>query len=147
MLKHLSKLKNESGDTIVEVMLVVAILGLAFSVSYAIANQSIIKSRNAQEHSEALQYLNSQVELLRNTSPDVLIAANTAGPFCIDIATNNPVLLPNASCSQGTAGRYQLSINYAAAGGQDRYTFRADWTGVSNLGVQKETISYKLHAL
>ena len=147
MLKFLPKLKSEAGDTIVEVMLVVAILGLAFSVSYATANASVIKTRNSQEHAEALQYLDSQVELLRSSSPDAVAAVNTLGPFCMNIAANLPVPLPDPVCQQGTDSRYHLSIDYAAASGQDRYTFRADWTGISNLGAQQETISYKLHQL
>lgn len=147
MLKFLPALKSEAGDTIVEVMIVVAILGLAFSSSYAIANTSVIKTRNSQEHSEALQYLNSQVELLRNASPDAVTAVKTLGQFCMNITTGLPVLLPNGACAQGTDGRYRLSIDYDPASGQDRYTLRAGWTGISNLGTQQETVSYKLHQL
>ncbi|HWB38788.1 MAG TPA: type II secretion system protein [Candidatus Saccharimonadales bacterium] len=57
--------KRQRGDTIVEVMVVLAIIGLALSVSYAIANRSLLGVRQSQEHSAALQLAQEQLEELR----------------------------------------------------------------------------------
>lgn len=62
--KYFSKF-DQAGDTIVEVMIVLAVLSLSFGISYATANKGLNQSINAQQHSQALGYLNSQVEDLR----------------------------------------------------------------------------------
>lgn len=147
MLKNIFKSRNQSGDTIVEVMLVVAILGLTFGAAYSIASASVAKTRNAQEHAEALQYLNSQVEMMRSTSADVILPFAAGGAFCIESPSGTPRTFPNPSCNFGTEGRYQVRIEYDSAGGQNVYTFQVDWPGVANLGPQRERISYKLHNL
>jgi len=54
----------QTGDTIVEVLIALAILGSAFGISYATANKGLIQARNAEEHSQALEYLDKQIELL-----------------------------------------------------------------------------------
>lgn len=141
----LFKNRNQSGDTIVEVMLVVAILGLTFGAAYSIASASVAKTRNAQEHAEALQYLNSQVELMRSTPADRIGAAASFGAFCIELPTGTPRNTPHPSCSFGPGGRYVVQINYDEASGQNVYTFQVDWAGAANLGPQRERISYKLH--
>ena len=43
--------KNQRGDTIIEVLIVLAVLGLAIGITYATANRSILNARQAQESS------------------------------------------------------------------------------------------------
>lgn len=64
------KLKNSKGDTIVEVMIALAVLGLAFAISYATANHALNVSQNSNEHSKASQILNSQVEMAHTMAAD-----------------------------------------------------------------------------
>ncbi|HXE10132.1 MAG TPA: hypothetical protein VN554_01775, partial [Verrucomicrobiae bacterium] len=52
---------DATGDTIIEVLIVLAVLGLSLSISYATANKGLQQSRNAQEHSAALGIIDSQV--------------------------------------------------------------------------------------
>jgi prepilin-type N-terminal cleavage/methylation domain-containing protein len=148
------RLCNERGDTIIEVIVVVAILGLAFASSYAIANVSVTKTRNSQEHSEALQNLTSQIEILRNAEASDVALTRNGAPFCMDgtvTPTYKPVPVTDASCNLGPDGRYSISVVYSAfpqsGVDQDIYTFTANWEGIGNLGPQRERISYKLHAL
>lgn len=51
---YLIKKLNQRGDTIIEVLIVLAILSFAFSVSLATASKSLKQSRSAEEHSRAL---------------------------------------------------------------------------------------------
>lgn len=139
---------SERGDTIVEVLLCLAILGLALSISYATANRALLIARNAEEHSEALQYLNSQVELARADASDASLY-NEGSTFCMDNTTGKPVV---PGCSVGTDNRYQISNSYIiqpvlAPGPQDIFTFSITWPGVSDLGQQHEHITYKIHQL
>ena len=168
MITRLKKVTS-AGDTIVEVMIVLAVLGLAFSTSYAIANKGLQQSRNAEEHSEALGIINSQVELLRS------VFAKQAGgtlpispnPFCLasptttnsanftsiitgvnkfneNIATDNltPATYP-VPCTQNNL--YNVSIvNRSAGPDGGLFDFRVRWEGLGTLGRQQEELTYKI---
>jgi hypothetical protein len=84
-------------------MIVLAVLGLSFAISYATANRGIIQSRNAEEHSEALGIINSQVELLRSayaakqdlTNVTTAVPPNTSPPsFCMQTSPVSTAPLP-----------------------------------------------------
>jgi type II secretory pathway pseudopilin PulG len=82
---------NKAGDTIVEVMIVLAVLGLSLGISYATANLALNQSQNAQEHSTALGIITSQLELLRtaidSNAPGISSIANSQGSgtyFCMN---------------------------------------------------------------
>lgn len=85
-MKILNKLNrsNQRGDTIIEVLMVLAILSLSFGISYATANRGIAQSENAQEHSQALGVLNGQLEELRSQIENNLASFPPAsGYFCM----------------------------------------------------------------
>jgi type II secretory pathway pseudopilin PulG len=157
MLKRFSL--GEGGDTIVEVMIVLAVLGLAIGISYATANRSLLNARQAQENSQASELVQSQVEQLRTlstancgpppaTAPPVDTAhciygnfGTSSNPFCLvaDQVTANT----NTGCSQaGESGRYSLSITRQDAS----YTFTviAKWPDVLGEGTDTVTMIYQL---
>lgn len=177
MLKYMKRLRpakpfNQAGDTIVEVLIVLAVLGLAFSVSYATANRGLAQSRNAEEHSEALGVLNSQVELVRTAlAKQVTLpvdatppAGNTSLNFCMSSASNPPAVVgfgsytvPNTAAADAAIdntppqpvypaacvrGLYHTSIVYDSGTGS--YDFRVRWDGVGKLGRQQEEFNYKI---
>lgn len=155
MFAKFDERRRQAGDTIIEVMVVVAILGFAFSISYATATRSLNKTRNSQEHAEALQYLTSQIELLRNDATDATIASHVR--FCMDPTTDKPVFISSGAyatvCNMGTSSRYALSISYqqrvpgSTAPQDDVYSASVAWEGIAGLGLQHENIYYKLHTL
>jgi prepilin-type N-terminal cleavage/methylation domain-containing protein len=63
-MKIIKKL-NQRGDTIIEVMVVLAILSMAFGISYATANKGLNQSLNGEDHSEAVGIIDNQIEELR----------------------------------------------------------------------------------
>jgi type II secretory pathway pseudopilin PulG len=83
------KALTRSGDTIVEVMIVLAVLGMAISISYATANRSLLNARQAQENSEASALVRSQLESLRVLAPNMSSPPLTdqqvyrTRPFCV----------------------------------------------------------------
>jgi type II secretory pathway pseudopilin PulG len=149
------------GDTIVEVMVVLAVLGLAVGISFATANRSLLATRAAQENSQATSYLQSQIEELRYLAP--------AGSgqnifrqgqfFCVNTTTNmvvtgfsggfnqtslqnygNYPTNPNGGCVKSF---YHLAIAYNPAG--DTFTLTAYWDDVQGQGQDTATLNYRVH--
>ncbi len=62
---NLFKNRRQRGDTIIEVMLAMVVVGMVLGVSYGIANRSVIVGRDAQERTEALKHAETQLELIK----------------------------------------------------------------------------------
>lgn len=145
------KLKSERGDTIVEVMIALMVLALAFSIAYSTANKSLASVRNSQEHSEALQFLGSQIELARAASGDAeLYKPGVGNRFCMkpgSTAATPEIVRPiDGTCTIAGIVPYSLSIQYDNAS-DDIFTFTVTWPGIGSIGQQKEQLFYKLHKL
>lgn len=90
---------KQTGDTIVEVLIAIAVVSLVLGGAFTVANKSANQVRDAQEHSEAQQYAAEIVERL--------ISLSTANPasytdttsadryFCISTATNKKITIMN----------------------------------------------------
>ena len=59
---------SQRGDTIVEVLISVAIASMMLASAYAITSRNMRTTRDTQEHSQALQIAQQQVERLRALS-------------------------------------------------------------------------------
>jgi type II secretory pathway pseudopilin PulG len=135
---------TQRGDTIVEVLIAMAVLGLVLASAFAISNRSYATGLNAQERNEALKIAESQVELLRIASTltdESIIDADSADPdrlFCIEPSgaelervkfdsdavvedqgdldeTQYPTIgATNGDCNFGTSDRYYVSIQQFA---------------------------------
>jgi prepilin-type N-terminal cleavage/methylation domain-containing protein len=124
---------NQAGDTIVEVLVVLAILGLALSISYATANRSLLNVRQAQEHAQALQLVQGQLEQFRSLVVQKQISSTTVSDTSTTVdpsdndeqyvtsATDNPVFCINAS---GTIERIGNISDYT--------TYPTDCAGANN---------------
>lgn len=170
-MKHRLKLNN-SGDTIIEVLIVLAILSFAFAMSLATANRGLGQSRNAEEHSEALGTLVSQVEQLRTAVGAQVssLPTNPSKSFCMQGATT-PVIfsgaVPSSADQETNYNEYPAACKFSAAGGafnynesityepngsssQDNlayYDVRIRWDGAGTLGKQQVEFTYKIHPL
>ena len=127
--------RSQAGDTIVEVMIALAVIGAVIGTSYAISARSLRLGRQAQERTEALKLVESQVELIKTaaqgkntaiftsssdfclttTAAGVTLSQNGAVPadFITDSLTTNNNLTGGSysvACSQGVASRYKLSM-------------------------------------
>jgi len=150
MLKRLMAI-NTKGDTIVEIMVVLAILGLAISISYATANASISDSRQAYEASTAAVVVQSQVEALRAltgyqaSDPSHYIFGSTL-PFCI--SGGSIVYLPSTSCTIGIytpSNPYNVTIVGPGGGTGGTFTITATWQDVEGQGTDSDQIVYRLY--
>jgi len=87
--------KNQIGDTIVEVLLAVGVVGLAIAGGYGIATRSLKASRQAQERGEALKLAEGQVEAIKGyvaAKPSTLNMIFNGDTFCIDLNNSNKVI-------------------------------------------------------
>lgn len=131
---------SQRGDTIVEVLIVLSVLGLAFGISSATANRSLQQSRNAEEHSQAMGVLSSQIEMVRKALASGVTLPNTIGQkFCMtsdsayattDSPTCNSGSIPFSSAVEVKNGYYELVVS---------------WDGVGTMGTQQEIYKYKIY--
>lgn len=121
---------NQAGDTIVEVLIAMAVASLVLGVSYAAANQNLLSTRQAQEHSEATEIANEQLEglvtLISYNDPAIDAQLNAATPVykCIAIsgaltvASQSSLVDPradetskyNAQCVRSSAAGYRIAL-------------------------------------
>ena len=62
---HINTTRFNAGDTLVEVMIALAIIGSVIAISYSTASRSLRVGRQAQERVEALKLAEGQVESLK----------------------------------------------------------------------------------
>ncbi len=86
------KARHQSGDTIVEVLIAIAVVGSVLGITYSIMNRNLLTMRDNQERTEAVKLAQGQVEALKtmwSTEPgrDRLKTLRDADTrFCINSA-------------------------------------------------------------
>jgi type II secretory pathway pseudopilin PulG len=91
--KHSSRLR---GDTIVEVLMCIAIVGAVIAGAYALASRSLAEGVSASEHSQAIKLAEGQLEALKSRQRDTssrndLWAQYFAPPNPVNTATLNSI--------------------------------------------------------
>ena len=147
-------LSQSKGDTIVEVLIGIAVLGFVLSMSYALANRDTQYIQQSQERGEAQKISEQQLELLRNyLTPDT--DWNAAGYKCFN--DNNPPQPTTTAgqCQKGTKdniggvmqGRYKVRIvgvDSNSDGKTDTYTVNTTWSSLTSAPQQSLALSYRL---
>jgi type II secretory pathway pseudopilin PulG len=131
-LKHWFNNGRYSGDTLVEVLLSISILGLVLVFSFTSASRSLNAGTDAANRNQALAYAREQVELLRD-------AANTGtiddyptdgSVFCIDPETKDKAT-PNEGgfCHFAAQQPFGVAVKYTT--GNQTYSVVSQWQGRS----------------
>jgi type II secretory pathway pseudopilin PulG len=105
--KMLKRKQNRRGDTIVEVLMSIAIVGAVIAGAYALAAHSLAEGISASEHSQAIKLAEAQVEALKSRQSD---AANRRDLWVQYFAPTNPINPPTLNnlsnfCLDNTATR------------------------------------------
>ena len=145
---------NKRGDTIVEVLIALAVLSLAFAISYTTANHALEISQTTQEHSLALEYLDKQAEMLwylannYQNSPTLQTVEqqtfSSNGDFCLQTNDTNPssITYQINNCSITASGfNYSIWIKRQ----NNNFQITIQWPGLGQLGTQNEQLSYRVY--
>lgn len=137
-------LKDKKGDTIIEVLISIAILSLILTISYALSNRDSQYIQQSQERSEAQNISEQQLELLRNYLQPTTDWTGSHY-LCFD-GSGNPSI-HTADCHKGTldngVGRYYTTIAFDSS--TKTYTVSTNWSSLTS-GTTQQTLalSYKL---
>ena len=113
---------SKRGDTIVEVLFAMVVIGLSLAAAFGIANRSLQISRSSQERTEAQKIAESQIELIKlglssDTAPPGVknpISNNSARNFCLyrDTSTGDIEKRNNNQDECRIVTQLDSSVNY-----------------------------------
>lgn len=135
--------KNQKGDTIVEVLISIAILSMVLVASYALSNRNGAYIQQSQERGEAQKISERQLELLR----DYLSEDNTWKSSFRCFSEGEPPVPTDRDCNKGPDGRYGVLIRVNPdPDPQNRviYTVTTIWDPLTGNDVQRLDLAYKL---
>ncbi len=144
---------TQSGDTIVEVLISMAVISLVLGGAFVTTRHSQTAVLDSQEHAIALKLAESQVEQMRGNT-DVF----SAGTFCM---VNGNVVSPvDSKCTQDSSGaevldpnlepKYTMTITSKATVapaplGGILFTITASWDAVNGGGSGSEIMLYRMY--
>lgn len=152
---------SERGDTLVEVLMAIAVVSSVLTAGFLSSNKSLQSTRASQQRAEALKLAEAQAEVLASLANDPTAADDVfslaGGPlFCldnnrniVDFGSNTlPLLASDTDSGYPTACKdrsvhYRLSVLFEPAR-DDLFTVRARW--VNSEGTPDEVaLFYRIH--
>lgn len=148
--------RNQRGDTIVEVLVSIAVVSLILGGAYVTTNNSLRATRAAEERTAALKLTQGQIELVKS------MMVTTAGATALNAAPQNFCLVANtvvgaqpstpaastATCKQsanGTATAVQPIYNLSIAKVGNLFTLTTKWDSIINDGQDNIQMVYRVY--
>lgn len=129
--------RRQAGDTIVEVLICIAVVSSVLIGAFFVANRSTANVQDDAEHSQAQQYLQEQIELLRVYLTNHPGFDSTDPAFCMADA-NTTKSLTQAPCKALTGGPdYARSITPMSTA--NTYDVKVKWSSTNG---QKDQVEY-----
>jgi prepilin-type N-terminal cleavage/methylation domain-containing protein len=125
-----SSTRDQRGDTIIEVLIAVAIISLVLATSYAIVNRNIGTNQDTQEHNQGQQIVQRQIELLRAGTQSGVLAFTDGGCFSSGKFINNPTSCTlkadgiTGGCTDQPCYRVKINLDSGV------YTVTAEWDNI-----------------
>lgn len=150
--------KNQKGDTIVEVLLAIAVVSSVLGGAYVAANRSLNTNRAAQERAEATKLVESQLESLKVAAGNNPAIFND-NVYCLDSSLaprefNGPIAaMPDVSADAGVAYPAECVINNGVAyslsidkeNGTNNFYARARWDRAGSGTREEVVIVYRVY--
>lgn len=148
-MRRTSLLKeNQRGDTIVEVLIALAVIGSVLVGAFVVTTRSTTGVRDSEEHAQAMQLLQGQVEQLRSYAQLQPKPSPLPTNFCFTTATPTPTSTP-ACNSSAVEPIYKFLINRettAVAPATSRFKVTVTWNSVTG-SPAREIMYYKVAVL
>lgn len=117
---------NRRGDTIVEVLIAIAIVSLVLTAAYVISNKNTIAIQSNQERIQAQHLVEAQIEALRaqgklNTSGDCFSTAGaevSGAAACAGFTQAGSGATYSASITGPVSNAYQVVVKWSSLNGQ-----------------------------
>ncbi len=156
--------RKQNGDTIVEVLIAMTVIAGVLGASYTVVNRTMANARQAQEHTEALQVANKQIEyittLMASSKAADLIASS--GYNCADKNTGEfvtqtinspddtpdkyaPACVSDGSVQYLTAFKYVTNAADANNGAVKYFKVFVTWPSVTGNGNDHVTLAYRAY--
>lgn len=152
---------NQRGDTIMEVLISVAVLSLVLTSSFALANRSTQGNRQAAERSEALKIAQAEMEKLKLylSTPDATLPA-AGSYFCMNDDASALIVFFGApaqdlssgyrpECTPTTPGDlYYRYIQRGTGAGLEEantYTSIVRWPAVTGNGIDQSSMVHRIY--
>lgn len=142
---------SQRGDTIIEVLIAIAVISSVMGGAFVMTNRSLQNSRDAQERVNATKLVESQVEQVKNlatANASQIFGAGVPASFCISAATGLPVASNGAPCLVDTSGNAtgnEPSFRLANSRSGNTFTFTATWTSFRGNTQNKVEIQYRVY--
>lgn len=152
---------NQRGDTIVEVLISIAIVSMILGGAYVMTNRSLQATRGAQERSNALKVVEAQLEILKSVAgganTGTVMGQSTPAEFCIvptTLAVSSAATATN--CRFDTQGNaytgnsqpvFRVVITRAPTADGEGYTFtiKNTWDSIISKNTEQTTMSYRIY--
>lgn len=143
---------NQTGDTIVEVLISIAVITLVLGGAFVVAQKSSNTLESSQEHSTAEGLVQNQIEQIRAiaNNEDKLgelksaTSSGSNGTYCLSGLELHKITDQNTPCKQGF---YTLTISRSnPVGDPDLYTATVQWDELNGGSKGNEDMSYRINS-
>ncbi|HEU4914118.1 MAG TPA: hypothetical protein VFT16_01805 [Candidatus Saccharimonadales bacterium] len=142
--------QSQKGDTIVEVLIAIAVITSVLGGAFVMTNRSLQNTRTSQERVNAVKLVESQVELLKSlaaTNSPAIFGAGVPAPFCINSA-RIAVASNTAACKVDTSGNAttsQPAFNLAVTRSGNTFTVTNTWIDIRSGGSNTVQMKYRVY--
>jgi len=143
---------RQQGDTIVEVLIAIAVISLVLGGAYASGRRSFAGNQQAGERLEAAKFVEQQAERLKAKAKTEdakhpvkgIFLPSPIDAFCLDANLDRRT---DMTCDVGTDGRYHLEIKRGEdfpVGNPYIFTISTEWDSLGS-GKDKVSIVYRVY--
>lgn len=139
---------TQRGDTLVEVLIAIAILSFVLASSYAVTSRAIRLGQSARERAQGVAFVSQQAEIIQsyasrdwdNFIDEVENVAGTSGHFKLDTWRPDTGELTIPASFQSAAADYKVSYtrDIETVLGEVRqvtFTIKSTWVPIQSIGV------------